>query len=343
MLYLAYDEMISTLARALQLAGLDDTRAARLARVFAQNSAEGVYSHGVNRFPRFLKDVKDGVVDVHAAHERVSGLGGLEVWDAHFGVGPLTAEDAMARACELAETHGIACVAVRNSNHWMRPGRYGWQAADKGMIGICWSNTSANMPAWGAVDPKLGNNPIVLAIPREKGHVVVDMAMTQFAYGKLEIARLSGEQLPIPGGYDEAGNLTTDPAAIAKTRRMLPIGYWKGSSLSLALDLIASAVSMGRSVSAISRDPFGTEHGLTQTFIAINFRGAVDAERADEILDDAVNFLLSSTPVDPDSPVRYPGQNIAAIREKNVKNGTPIHEETWQKVLDFIAAREENH
>ena len=67
---------------------------------------------------------------------------------------------------------------------------------------MCWSNTINNMPAWGAVDPRLGNNPIVLAIPRKKGNVVADLAMTQFAFGKLEIAKLSHEQLPIYGGYD---------------------------------------------------------------------------------------------------------------------------------------------
>ena len=195
MVYIQYDVLTGTLKKGLEKAGLDAARAEQLAQVFAGNSLEGVYSHGVNRYMRFISEVESGVVDINAQTETVSTFGGIEVRDAHFGIGPINAENAMARAVELSREHGIACVAVRNTNHWLRPGRYGWQAANAGVIGMCWSNTINNMPAWGAEDPRLGNNPIVLAIPREKGSVVVDMAMTQFAFGKLELAKLSGEPL----------------------------------------------------------------------------------------------------------------------------------------------------
>ena len=335
MVYIQYDVLTGTLKKGLEKAGLDAARAEQLAQVFAGNSLEGVYSHGVNRYMRFISEVESGVVDINAQTETVSTFGGIEVRDAHFGIGPINAENAMARAVELSREHGIACVAVRNTNHWLRPGRYGWQAANAGVIGMCWSNTINNMPAWGAEDPRLGNNPIVLAIPREKGSVVVDMAMTQFAFGKLELAKLSGEQLPMYGGYDSEGRLTTDPAEIQKTRRALPIGYWKGSSMSLALDMIASATALGRTTAMIAEDS-NVEHGLTQIFIALNFRAAVDAKRADEILDTAVDYMLGSTPVDPQKPVRYPGQNVEKTRRKNLENGVPIHEETWEKILKYV-------
>ena len=335
MVLVKYDELIAALEKGLVKAGLDAERAAKMADVFSGNSLEGVYSHGVNRYMRFISELENGTVDINAETEVVSSFGAIEVRDAHFGIGPLNAEAAMARAVELPKEHGIACVAVRNTNHWLRPGRYGWQAANAGVIGMCWTNTGNNMPAWGAVDPRLGNNPIVLAIPREKGNVVVDMALSQFAFGKLELAKLSGEQLPMYGGYDSEGNLTTDPAEIQKTRRALPIGYWKGSSMSLALDMIASAAALGRTTAMISED-MRHERGVSQIFIALNFRAAVDAEKADELMDSAVDFMLASTPVDPESPVRYPGQNIAKIRAKNLENGVPIHEETWEKILNYI-------
>ena len=335
MVYIQYDVLTGTLKKGLEKAGLDAARAEQLAQVFAGNSLEGVYSHGVNRYMRFISEVESGVVDINAQTETVSTFGGIEVRDAHFGIGPINAENAMARAVELSREHGIACVAVRNTNHWLRPGRYGWQAANAGVIGMCWSNTINNMPAWGAEDPRLGNNPIVLAIPREKGSVVVDMAMTQFAFGKLELAKLSGEQLPMYGGYDSQGRLTTDPAEIQKTRRALPIGYWKGSSMSLALDMIASATALGRTTAMIAADS-NVEHGLTQIFIALNFRAAVDAKRADEILDTAVDYMLGSTPVDSKNPVRYPGQNVEKTRRRNLEHGVPIPEETWEKILKYV-------
>ena len=337
MLYIPFEEILTTLRRALEKAGFDGERAARLADVFARNSLEGVYSHGVNRFPRFLKNVREGTVDRDARPERVAGLGGMEVWDGHFGAGPLIAEDAMARAIELSRAHGIACVAVRHGNHWMRAGRYGWQAARAGVAGILFTNTTANMPAWGAVDAHLGNNPIVLAIPREKGPVVVDMAMSQFAYGKLEVAALSGEELPIDGGFDEAGNLTRDPQAILRRGRMLPTVYWKGSAMSVALDLMAGALWMGRTVSAISADP-SDERGLSQVFIAVNFRGLLPGDEVDALLDAAIADIQSSTPAPGGAPVRYPGQNMERTIERNRAQGVPINEETWRKIEDFLRA-----
>lgn len=335
MLYLPFEELVETLCSALERAGFDGARAARLADVFARNSLEGVYSHGVNRFPRFLNSVASGAVDRDAVPERAAALGGMEVWDGHFGPGPLIAEDAMARAVELARTHGIACVSVRNSNHWMRPGRYGRQAAGAGMAAILFTNTSANIPAWGALDARLGNNPIVLAVPREKGPVVVDMAMSQFAYGKLEVAALAGEQLPMEGGFDETGALTRDPQAILRTKRILPTGYWKGSAMSVALDLMAAALSMGRTVSAVSRDPL-QERGLSQVFVAINFRGLLPAGEVDRLLDEALQDLLASAPAPGEPPVRYPGQNLEQTVRRNLENGVPVNEATWRKIEAFL-------
>ena len=335
MLYLPVEELVETLCSALERAGFDGARAARLADVFARNSLEGVYSHGVNRFPRFLNSVASGAVDRDAVPERAAALGGMEVWDGHFGPGPLIAEDAMARAVELARTHGIACVSVRNSNHWMRPGRYGRQAAGAGMAAILFTNTSANMPAWGALDARLGNNPIVLAVPREKGPVVVDMAMSQFAYGKLEVAALAGEQLPMEGGFDETGALTRDPQAILRTKRILPTGYWKGSAMSVALDLMAAALSMGRTVSAVSRDPL-QERGLSQVFVAINVRGLLPAGEVDRLLDEALQDLLASAPAPGEPPVRYPGQNLEQTVRRNLENGVPVNEATWRKIEAFL-------
>lgn len=331
MLYIPFDEAASTMKGIMEKNGFDTETAALLADVFARNTLEGVVSHGINRFPRFMGNVARGEVKAAEKPEKVSGLGGLEVWDGHLAAGPLIATKAMDRACELAKTNGVACVAVRNSNHWMRPGRYGFQAVNHGMIGILWTNTCRNLPAWGATDAHLGNNPFIMGIPREKGPVVIDLSMGQYAYGKLEIAKLDGKRLPIIGGYDKEGNLTDDPAAILESNRILPMGYWKGTAMSLALDMIAAGLSMGRTVEAIGRPDQG-ESGLSQVFMAINYEGVVGKEAAQQRFDEAVDALLSSTPVDPEHPVRYPGQNVAKVAAKNMETGLPIHEETWATI-----------
>lgn len=207
-----YEEMKEKLQSILVKNGFDEKRAEESAKNFADSSLDGVYSHGYQRFPRVIDYIQKGYIDVNAVPEKITGFGAVERWDGHLGMGNLNAKMAMQRAVELAAQLGIGMVAMSNTNHWMRGGAYGWQAAEAGCIGICWTNTCPNMPAWGAIDGRIGNNPFVLAVPDQNGeHVVVDIAMAQYSYGKLSVCRQNGEKLPYPGGYDEEGSLTCDP------------------------------------------------------------------------------------------------------------------------------------
>ncbi len=248
-----YSQIHEVLRRVLVDRGFDADRADLCARLFADTDRDGVYSHGLNRFPRFIRYIANGVVDVHGRPVPVAVHGGMERWDGRRGPGNLNAHASMARAIALAREHGIGCVALANTNHWMRGGSYGWQAADAGVIGICWTNTLANVPPWGASEPRIGNNPLIVAVPRTKGHVVVDMAMSQFSVGALQAYRARQQMLPVAGGYDEEGRLSTDPAAIEMSRRLLPIGFWKGSGLAVVLDMVAAILSRR---SRDPRDPF---------------------------------------------------------------------------------------
>ena len=324
------------MVQALLRTGCAPDHAEHLASIVADNTLEGSSSHGVSRFPRLLKNIQDGMVDVHAKPTCERAFGALALWDGHLGLGPLVAEAAMQEAMALANVHGIASVGVRNTNHWMRPGYYGLMAARAGYIGICWSNTMPNMPAWGATDARLGNNPLVLAVPYRDAPILVDMAMSQFAYGKLEVAALEGKKLSIPGGYDENGLLTDDPRAILQTRRILPTGYWKGTALSMALDLIGCAMTLGNTVSAIAANGAAQEQGLTQVFIAIHYQALVDAKEAEALIESAIGYTLDSKRADPDQPIRYPGQNIPAIRARNLREGLPVHEAIWAQIEKFV-------
>jgi len=240
-----YQEECDVLVRVLLKLAFLPERARLCAQLFADASRDGVYSHGLDRFPRFVRGIRKGLVDVHATPKLVSGHRALERWNGNRGVGNLNAWECMARAIALSRQHGIGCVALANTNHWMRGGTYGWQAAEAGVLGICWTNTMPNLPPWGASDARVGNNPLVIAVPRPNGPVVLDMAMSQFSYGALAGYRARGESLPLDGGFDSQGRLTRDPAAIELSARPLPIGYWKGSGLALMLDLMAGLLSGG--------------------------------------------------------------------------------------------------
>ncbi|MBS1481962.1 MAG: 3-dehydro-L-gulonate 2-dehydrogenase [Clostridium sp.] len=327
-----YETMVSEFERVLKKKGFKEDRARAAATIFAQNSLAGVYSHGLNRFPRVVEYLEKGEIDPDIVAECELKLGAFERWNGHRGFGPLNAKLAMDRACELAKKYGIGLVALGNNNHWMRGGSYGFQAADQGCIGICWSNTCPNMPAWGGKDRKIGNNPIIFAVPRSNGqHVVIDCAVSQFSYGKIEDCKLKGIELPVPGGYDTKGKLTTDPAEIEKTWRVLPMGYWKGSGISIALDLIATVLTNGNSVQTIGT--FGDEVGLTQVMIAIDPTKANSVELTDEIVDQIVADVKSSEPVEEGRDVLYPGEPEALTIQDNLANGIPVIEEKWNQVL----------
>jgi 3-dehydro-L-gulonate 2-dehydrogenase len=326
-----FDQLFEALRRVLTKHGMERDRAELCARLFAETSRDGVYSHGLNRFPRFVRMIETGVVDVHARPSCVARHGALERWDGHLGPGNLNAYACMERALTLAGEHGMGCVALGNTNHWMRGGTYGWQAAEAGAIGICWTNTLANVPPWGASEPRIGNNPLVIAIPRPPAHIVLDMAMSQFSVGALASYRARGELLPVPGGYDARGSLTVDPAALEQSRRLLPIGFWKGSGLSLVLDMMAALLSGGLATYQISSDP-ERETGLSQVFIAMPLPS--DADAAARVVDGILEYTQAPSPTGERS--RYPGERTIETRRENLERGVPVDEAIWQSVKDLV-------
>jgi len=334
MLRIPFDELYAVLCHAMQQLGLSQDRAAECARLFAETTRDGVYTHGLNRFPRFVETIRNGSIDTNAIPTKTAGIGAIERWDGNRGVGNLNAHASMQHAIALAKHHGLGAVALANTNHWMRGGTYGWQAAEQGLFAVCWTNTLANLPAWRATTPTLGNNPLVIAIPRPGGHVVLDMAMSQFSYGTLAAYSKHGQPLPVDGGFDTAGNLTRDAATIESSQRALPVGYWKGSGLSLVLDMLAAMLSGGLATHQIPRDPL-RESGLSQVFLAIEPTSLADPHELTHIADGILNSLQQATPADPNEPIRYPGEQTLHLREENMRLGIPVDPSIWQQLTAF--------
>ncbi len=328
---ISFEDMKAQFKHVLIKKGCDEGTADLSAQLMTETSCDGVYSHGVNRFARVVEYIDKGYIDLKAKPTKVEGIGGFERWNGNLGLGNVNARLAMDRAIELARLHGIGCVALGNTNHWLRGGSYGWQAADAGCVGICWTNTQPNMPAWGARDRRIGNNPFIMAVPRQGGHVVVDIAMAQFSYGQMENKALHGEMLSVPGGYDAQGQLSCDPGEIAKTGRVLPIGYWKGSALSIVLDLVATVLSGGRSTSNIGK--LGSdEYSMSQMFITLDANRIAGEDYLSSAVNEVLDNLHDSELVDPRQAVLYPGENSLAIRNTNLSNGIPVDDGVWAKI-----------
>ncbi len=337
MIRVPFEELRQRSERILLRLGLDTERAALSARLIAETDRDGVRTHGIARLPRFAQMVQLGRIRPEGRPEKVAGLGALERWQGNRGPGNLAAHAMTARAVELAREHGVGAVALADTTHWQRGGTYGWQAADAGCALLAWTNTMPNLPAWGATSPSLGNNPLVIAIPgpeRNDAAVVLDMAMSQFSYGGLASYRGRGETLPVPGGFDEAGELSRDPAAIERTQRALPIGFWKGSGLAFVLDLLAAMLSGGRATHEIEADPLA-ETGLSQVFLAVSPEAVSTRREMDRVLDGCIAALHAADPVQPGTLPRYPGEGTLRLRGESQRLGVGVEESAWDAFCDL--------
>ncbi len=324
-----YTQLLSTFQEKLQQKGFDKAAAAECARLFAQATLDGVNSHGVNRFTLFLSNIDKGIIDVHAQPKQMKAFNALEQWDGQLGSGPNNAGFAMQRAMSLADQYGISCVALRNTNHWMRGGNYGLMAAEKGYMSICWSNTTPNMPVWGGKAPWIGNNPLIFSVPGDPHPILLDMSMSLFSYGKMETHQREGTKLPFPGGVNQAGELTDDPQAILESKLPISIGYWKGSGLSILLDMFAAMLSEGRSTEDIGRNE--AEYGLSQVFICLKPEGLMSKSTILAMSQELLQYIKKSPAQD--QAVRYPSERSFQIRQQQLREGVEVDDRVWAAVL----------
>lgn len=329
-LRIPFPTMQQEFRRVLLKVGFSEKRADLCARIFAENALHGVYSHGLNMFPFFVQGIQEGRVNADGEPEKVAKLGAWEQWDGNSGPGPINATICTEQAMQLARQHGMGCVALRNTNHWMRGGAYGWQAAEAGFVFMGWTNTIALMAPWGGRDSRLGNNPLVLAVPRQGGSVVLDFAMSQFSVGRLGIFKSQKKTLPVPGGFDADGKLTQDPTAI---ERALPIGCWKGAGLALLLDLTAAVLSNGLTTLQIGKQ--GDNLNVSQIFIAFDTSKAGESEHIVQVIDEVLDDLHATPLVSDDDRILYPGERALETREENLEEGIPVDETLWQQVLEM--------
>ncbi len=142
----------------------------------------------------------------------------------------------------------------------------------------------------------------------------------------------AARQLPVDGGFDSEGNLTKDPAAILKSWRALPVGYWKGSGLSIVLDMMAAMMTVGNATHQLAADPL-LESGVSQMFLTMNPAALGSAKVVDKIADEIVASVQNSTPATAGKPVRYPGEQTLRVRAENIELGLPVEPATWEKIL----------
>lgn len=334
---LSFDEIQSEIKRVFMKYGLSEEKADICARIHTESTYDGIYSHGTNRVARFVDYIRKGWVDVNAEPTLEKDLGALKVYNGNMGPGILNALYACDRAMELADDYGIGMVGLKNTTHWMRGGTYGLYAARKGYAAIMWTNTEACMPPWGAKECRLGNNPFVMAVPGPDGGpaLQLDMAISQYAYGKLQVTRLAGKKLPFPGGFDKNGNITDDPGAIEESMRIMPIGYWKGSSFSFMLDILGAVLTDGVGAADLDAEKKGSCGGCSQVMIVIDPKKITAREQMDETIKKAIEYIKSAQLAENSNGVMAPGEDYVRFNREHDEKGIFVDDSVWEEIREL--------
>lgn len=259
-------ELTDFLTGFLKHLGLDAADAELCAGDLVQTNLWGVDSHGLLRLPIYAQRISDGSVNAHPDVKRLGGRGGFEVWDGDAGLGYIVGHRAMGRAIELAQSHGVGAVGVRNSNHFGAAGLYIKQATDQGMVALSMTNVIPNLVVPGGAKPITGNNPLAFGAPTGGDFpMILDISMSAVAGGKLLLAQEKGEKIPFGWATDRNGEPTDDPH-VGFEGFLLPLGGHKGFGLSLMVDVLCGVLTGGayqfdiKSMYANPKEPSDTCH-----------------------------------------------------------------------------------
>ncbi|MDH3414196.1 MAG: Ldh family oxidoreductase [Gammaproteobacteria bacterium] len=263
--------------RVLEKHGVGEDVAEHVADVLVDADARGVVTHGLTRLPAYVARIRAGLLDPGARPVVVADNGALLLLDAGNGFGAVAGCDAADLAADRAARHGCAWVTVRNGNHLSMLGYYARRLAGRGFAALAMTNAGPSMAAWGGTRPVVGTNPLAMAVPGEGPPVVLDMAATMVARGKIRRAQAEGKAIPEGWAFDARGNPTTD-ADEAMSGTLAPVGGHKGYALSVMIDLMTGVLGAGSFASQVrtATDRSGPS-GVCFTLIAADIGKLPDA------------------------------------------------------------------
>ncbi|HVN33841.1 MAG TPA: Ldh family oxidoreductase [Casimicrobiaceae bacterium] len=326
-------KLVDFVAAIMRGAGCGPEEAATVARRLVDSNLVGHESHGVLRVAKYLEWVRDGTLKPNATPSVVFENASVAIIDGHRGFGQVIGEFAGGIGIAKAEIQGIAMVGLTNCGHLGRVGDWADLAAEAGQVSLHFLNTSGalRVAPYGGSDRRLSTNPISIGVPvAGRDPVVLDVTTSTVAEGKLMVAVNKGEHVPEGWIIDKDGAPTTEPADFYAGGALLTVGGHKGSGLSIVTDLLAGAVSSGR-----SSDPDDTilRNNMLSIYIAPEVYdpdGNVPREARR-----FVEFVTASKPAKPGEPVLAPGDIERRNRAARLASGVPIDDKTYE---DLVAA-----
>jgi LDH2 family malate/lactate/ureidoglycolate dehydrogenase len=322
-----YETLVQSIRQALAQAGVAAPVCDVEAQVMAEADLHGVPSHGVRMLPGLVQAIREGRAtprpQLRILRERPAAC----LLDGDHGPGRYVSVQAMQHAADRARQFGVGVCLATRVTHWGRAHAYACRAAEAGLIGLCATNAMPNMLAWDSTRPLLGNNPLAIGLPRGQGQdpLVLDIAMSQAAVGKVGTYLREGKKVPPGWGQDSSGRPTDDPAAILSSGRLLPAGGHKGAGLALMLELLTGVLSGGLFAREIFRaDPSGLDPDASKLFLALDVQAFVDQDRFAQRVQD---FLADLQNAEPGLAITIPGERGWQAKARYLAEGIPIHTE----------------
>ena len=332
------DSLTRFIRRCLVAVDLPEQDAQIVAELMTEADLNGSDGHGVFRLPQYIKRVKTSGINIKPNIRVVKDKGAMALVDGDDGMGHLVMHRGTEIAIGKAAEHGVGWVGIRHGNHAGPAALSAKMPMRHAMIGIYIAVGSANhLPPWGGTELLLSTNPIAVAVPAaEEPPIVLDMATTVAAYGKVKTAAQRGEQMPVGWMMDKFGNALTDPTRAAEGF-LLPIGGAKGYGLALMFGLLAGTLNgaaFGREVvdfNADSRSPTNTG----QMVAAVSIEAFMDVEEFKRKVDAVIRSMHASPTLPGVDNVRVPGERSHMIRVDREQNGIPIHPGLEEKLAEL--------
>lgn len=318
------EEILALVSERLVEAGLNREHADLVADVLTHADLRGVRSHGVMRTEHYVKRLKAGSLNTNPTFSLKQIRSGASLLNADGGMGHVACDQAMSHAIKIAGETGIALVGVEDGSHCGALSYFVLQAAQKDMIGIALTQTDKCVAPFGGIKPFFGTNPIAFGFPcKNNPPVVLDMATSNTAYGKVMHAREASTSIPDDWGLDENGAPTTDPHHV---QALTPFGGYKGYGVGMVIDVLTGILlgaQFGPHITAMYGD-YEKKRNLASLMIAIDPAIFVSLDNFKAQMEAMATELHSQTPGPGFDTVKVPGDQEIACEAENRKNGIPI-------------------
>jgi LDH2 family malate/lactate/ureidoglycolate dehydrogenase len=313
----------------LQALGVPEGDADLVSQSLVQADLWGHQSHGVMRLPWYVRRIQSGAMRAATSATLQVDAGAVAVIDGQDGIGQVLAHRAARESIERAKRHGIAAVAVRNSNHFGTAMYFSLMGPAEGCIMLAATNASPAMAPWGGREKRVGTNPWSISAPAGRHPpLVLDVANTAVARGKIYLARQHGQPIPPGWAINVAGEPTTD-AAEALAGLILPMAGHKGYGIAVMMDVLAGVLSgsaFGEDVSG----PYQAERpsGCGHLMVALDVKAFIPPAQFDQRMEQMIARLKSTPPTTGSSEVLVPGEPEARSAAENRRRGLDLPAQT---------------